>query len=483
MIGSSLIIIHLFRKCRRGEGLKSVDFLLLSISMVDVLASFGYFLGSWPMPPGPSFQQKRPERLWATGTDATCTAQATVVQFGITVIFLNVILCLHYLLVVRYRWQEDRLRKWTLPGIASALAVGLSLSISPIFLDAYGPLLTLCWFGLDIPTCVAETGQTPTECVEHVWRMRDLFYFTPLWICVGLATLLQFALFCTVRNTEAKGNKWRVSTRVKSIQNSSHLQGTTAMTSSSIKSAVDFFGTSANNTPMGSQKMDKKRLIQQWREMRQQRSSRERSKRQLLSRSRLVAVQSLLYVGCFYVCWVPFILATIVLKRNPEIMTTPGVSFLETTFFWGILIAFTMQPLQGFLNCLVYFRVRIIAGLMKLCRLRGCFRKCHDRSCCKPSGIESGADVDVEACAVANDSTSASAQGPPAEGTSEEEPPSSCSAEEEDPSSSFSSLPLEDHDHYNDEEEEGTGTPLEENSNGVLSDDTQENPHRLEQVE
>lgn len=96
IIGSSTVAIHIIRKRWKNDRWSSYNYIILSISFVDVVSSFAYAMGTWAMPPGPAPRLGRPYRYGAAGNEQTCTAQGFFIQFGLMIIFLNVLLSLHY---------------------------------------------------------------------------------------------------------------------------------------------------------------------------------------------------------------------------------------------------------------------------------------------------------------------------------------------------------------------------------------------------
>ena len=90
-------------RTKRG---KTFHRLVALMSLCDMVSSFGFFLSTWPIPHGVNQGWGRPEHYAATGNAATCTAQGFGIQFGITTAFFNLMLSIHYLLVVRYNHTE-----------------------------------------------------------------------------------------------------------------------------------------------------------------------------------------------------------------------------------------------------------------------------------------------------------------------------------------------------------------------------------------
>lgn len=304
MLGSTIVATHILaQKFKAKKPLKSYNYIMLAMSVVDFISSLAYSFGSVLMPPGLAAKYHRLDRYEAQGNEQTCAAQGFGVQLGITLIFLNLLLSMHYLGVIRFRFREEKLRKYTVPGLIFAIFMGLVFSVPLIFLQGYNYKPLWCWIGPNVPKCTAD-GLTMKECKERVMMWRDVFYFVPLWLCVGLIAIVHFAIFWTVQGIDAKADKWRFS------------------------------------QAMSKSTSDKK--------------TRETRPKRRLETSRRVAFQSLLYLASFIICWMPFTVAVHILPAKDSFL-------VNNEDFWLLVLTATLQPLQGFLNCLVYLSKRRLA--------------------------------------------------------------------------------------------------------------------------
>lgn len=158
-------------------------------------------------PRGLSYEQLqytplRPHRYGAAGNAATYSAQGFGIQFGITVIFCKLLLTLHYVAVVCYRYTERQIRGYIVPGFAVVLTMGLALSLPFLFLDGYNFMHCLpswCWIAPNPETCAMTGGFKDCQAQANLWR--NVAYFGPLWICVICVSLgqLQALIFWSVR--------------------------------------------------------------------------------------------------------------------------------------------------------------------------------------------------------------------------------------------------------------------------------------------
>lgn len=154
----------------------------------------------------------------------------------------------------------------------------------------------------------------PFECKERAARMRNIFYFVPLWTMVGLTTLVQCLLVWTVFRTVRRANKWR-------------------------------FGRQEERRSLLTSRATKRK---------------EKKIRRQMASTKRVALQSFLYLASLDVAWMPWVVAA---TRNKNVENI----FTDHSAFWFILSVAILQPLQGFLNCLAYFHTQIINRLACRC--------------------------------------------------------------------------------------------------------------------
>jgi len=185
----------------RRRRAKTYHRLLAVMSVCDMVSSFAYFLSTWPIPQGQNLGWKKNSHIWAVGNDATCTAQAVGIQWGVTSAVLNVALSAHYLLVIRYNVTERSLKKYEPFVGIFALLIGLALTIPGILLRIYGNTNLWCWISPNFARC-SEEGLTDQECVDRAYRYRWGFYYGPLWACIILITIAQAALLKSVFKVE-----------------------------------------------------------------------------------------------------------------------------------------------------------------------------------------------------------------------------------------------------------------------------------------
>ena len=191
----------------RHRRTKTYHQLLALMSLCDMVGSFAYFLSTWPIPQGLNMGWKKNSHIWASGNDATCTAQAVGIQWGVTTAFLNVALSAHYLLVIRYHATERSLQKYSPYVMVFALLVGLGLTVPGIFLGIYGNTNLWCWIAPDFAAC-EEEGLSRDDCTQRAYNYRWAFYYGPIWTCIILITAVQAALLLSIFKIEHQSSRW-----------------------------------------------------------------------------------------------------------------------------------------------------------------------------------------------------------------------------------------------------------------------------------
>jgi len=159
MLGSGYII---FSVLAHEQKLGSIYHrLMLGMSVCDLLASFVLFLGTWPIPSGTS-TQGGPDQSHCyfanVGNVATCSAQGFGVQtFTVAVPIYNAMLCLYFLLFIRYNWNEERLRKVE-PLMHGMALYPLAFAIACLQKEMFNPAASFCWISGYPLGCVESIG-------------------------------------------------------------------------------------------------------------------------------------------------------------------------------------------------------------------------------------------------------------------------------------------------------------------------------------
>lgn len=131
IMGSSCIIAECLWRDQRKLG-RVYHRLLLTMSIYDVIESAWNFCSTWPIPRGTEGV------AFAAGNVTTCTIQGFILEFGLAIPILNMCLSIYYLLVIKYSWSENKIRKRAEPWFHGvSLSVALSFAIAGIPMKLY----------------------------------------------------------------------------------------------------------------------------------------------------------------------------------------------------------------------------------------------------------------------------------------------------------------------------------------------------------
>jgi hypothetical protein len=120
-----------FRKQRLGGKDNMTNKILLAMSLNDIL----YSIGSWvintvPAPEGIAFG--------AHGNVGTCTGQGFILQIvHNNAISFNISLSICYVLMVRYNWNGERLKKLTHAFLTFPILISIGTAVPPLLDDSY----------------------------------------------------------------------------------------------------------------------------------------------------------------------------------------------------------------------------------------------------------------------------------------------------------------------------------------------------------
>ena len=262
----------------------------MCISTVDLIIGTCMFLSTWPIPAGTVGV------YGASGTTATCTTQGFFLQLAIMAPLYNAALSLYYLLMIRYSWSEERLRKLRVPLHGAILVFGISTAVAGLPLTLYNNANLWCWQAPYPWGCLESSvnnGITTCERGDNATTVyRWAFFYAPLWAAIVFATVAMTLVYVKVQRYERASDRYSMSAYNE-------------------------------NSP-------------------QQRSFGRRKG----AKTRKVARQALCYIGAFYVTWIWSTLTRL----------TQSVS--GNTYYWITLMTAIFLPFQGFLNFLVYMRPR-----------------------------------------------------------------------------------------------------------------------------
>ena len=99
VLGSSIIVFKILKNLKKAT---PYDRLMLGLSGFDIVASLTYILTPFILP------QETSMRVWARGTDGTCTFLGFLSQLSFAAVFYNCMLSFYYLLTVRFGIKRQR---------------------------------------------------------------------------------------------------------------------------------------------------------------------------------------------------------------------------------------------------------------------------------------------------------------------------------------------------------------------------------------
>jgi len=132
ILGSILIVTEVLQKKRRYRN--AYHRILLAMSIIDINTSFWYSLSSLPIPTDTNHNSQ-----------AFCNAQGWGLQASIASPIYNTTLAMFYLLVIRYKWRKDKLRKAEYLFHVFPVVFGLGTSLAGLGLKIYGNANLWCW--------------------------------------------------------------------------------------------------------------------------------------------------------------------------------------------------------------------------------------------------------------------------------------------------------------------------------------------------
>lgn len=193
ILGSSYIIYNIMKQKhynKQGSSVKMYHQLLLGLSIVDIISSHIYFLGTIITPKG----SDGPFGLvfWAFGTTSTCSYGGFFNQFAVASPIYNTMLSLYFILKLRYKWTTISLNG--IGPMFHAIPICFALGTSFFALlrqpaTLYGNVFWTCWI-----------NPTPPQ-PDFRWFQWS-FLFAPIWLCVFLQSVMMLMLFSTVKRYE-----------------------------------------------------------------------------------------------------------------------------------------------------------------------------------------------------------------------------------------------------------------------------------------
>jgi hypothetical protein len=197
MCGSSWIIIEVAGSHTKRYAV--YNRLLFCMSVFDFLVALSYFASTWPIPRG------SPGVLWALGTTQSCTTQGFFNQLGVVPPVYNCCLSFYYMLVVKYGVSEEYMARnvefWMHLG---SLGLGFATATASIPLELFNNADLWCWIAPLPFDCSDSYTYGETNCIRgnNAWIYRWAFFYAPIWASMLLVTIINIAVYRTVRKRE-----------------------------------------------------------------------------------------------------------------------------------------------------------------------------------------------------------------------------------------------------------------------------------------
>ena len=191
--GSCYIVQHVLKSQQRRRYV--YHRILCCMSCSDMLGSSMYILSTWPIPKG--------NAVYAMGNQATCNIQATFDQFAsLTTPLYSGSLAVYYLLVIRYGWREEMIRKNQCWFLVAPFTLGFGTAMAGLYMELYNSADWVCWIAPFPEGC--EDGSFDNPCLrgKHANLYRMVFSYAIVWIIFAILTVSMVLIYSKIRTTE-----------------------------------------------------------------------------------------------------------------------------------------------------------------------------------------------------------------------------------------------------------------------------------------
>ena len=325
-LGSFCVLCEVLRDRKKWS--KPYHRILFSMSVVDLLTSICFGLSTRPIP-SDSEGVYNPQ-----GNVESCEAQGFIIQAGIASPIYNFMLCLHFLLLVKYSVSEERMRKQIEPLMQGfTLTFALGTASVALGMGLLNDSSLWCWINA-LPKGCQQTykiGEDESTCErgDNSEIFRWAFFFAPLWTAILGTMITMGLLYRHVRERELAVARWNFASNTTSISDRSDEPR-------SLRSSISFSRLPVLGRPREPFDSDNALSARTTNDNSQQLTARQKRFRRKNSRkSRQVLNQALRYVAVFYLTWVAG-------TTNRLLQLVLGRSF-----FWIMALHAAFTPLQG----------------------------------------------------------------------------------------------------------------------------------------
>jgi len=174
---------------------------LAAMSLADIIFSIGLGLSTFVSPNNVEYLE------WSFGNTRTCELQGFMIQFGqVSSALFCAVLAFFYLLIIKYRWTDDKLQRLEWWNHAGVWLFTLAVSIFPIPTGLYNSSWGICWLESFPEGCKDSLtfGEEEANCTRgdnaHIYALA--FTIFPSWVCLVLYIVFMVVLYQYVRGLE-----------------------------------------------------------------------------------------------------------------------------------------------------------------------------------------------------------------------------------------------------------------------------------------
>lgn len=212
-IPSSIFLIYeIYGDHKTARGTTAVQRALVGMSIIDIMASTGWFLSTWAVPKG-TF-------AYAAGNMTTCNFQGFLLQLAIGAPLYNSSLALFYFLMIKQRWTDEQLKYIERAVHVFIISFTVGTSILLLQLQQYNHIAAVCWVIGEPAGCGNSSYQpnpdVPCERGDWAWVWGLALFYGPLWLCVIGCTCSMLVIYLEVRKTHRRS--MRYSSRVIGLE-------------------------------------------------------------------------------------------------------------------------------------------------------------------------------------------------------------------------------------------------------------------------
>ena len=212
--GSGIVCFQILAPERRNAMLKTMyNRIVLTISLMDIIGSLAVFMSTWPIPS----DTLHDEWIYGNiGNQTTCNIQGYFIQSAaLSAGSATAILCLYFMLVVRYNWSERRLKKVEM-GLRGVIVFNFIISFIPLLGKGYNPIPYMCWIQSYPIACDTSDEY---ECLrgDNAQLLRTVFMTVPFLIILSVIMVSMTLLYVSVKKQESSVLQYTSSRRGSQI--------------------------------------------------------------------------------------------------------------------------------------------------------------------------------------------------------------------------------------------------------------------------